>query len=550
MSLPVWLSCSRENEVSARGPEARRSSLMPKGENSCQEVFMKSFSQAILIGFLVFGPVFLVLPGQGSAAPKGKITVALSSDVGTLDPQNHNIRINYIACWHLYDNLVYRDQKTLKIGPHLAESWKIIDDNTWEFKLRKGIKFDNGEPFNAESVKFTIERGLDPKCPQRPSVSWVKEVKILDDYTVRILTDKPYPVALDRLANYQLLPPKWAKEKGADFISINANGTGPYRLKEWKRGVHMILEAKEDYWKGAPPIQTIVFRPIKEISTQISELMTGGIDIVRDVPPDQIPLIESAPNVRISKAPTLRQVYLVMDADGRAGKSPVQNLKVRQAISHAIDVDTIIKTVMTGNALKTAAVLSPQHFGYDKSLENSYPYSPDKARQLLKEANFNFDQPLKLVTYTGSIQNPRALAEAVAGYLNKVGIKTNVNVYSDIGMWDRLSREGKLNDLSIHSWGGGGVYDADAIYYSYFRSGAAYCYGSSPEMDKWLDQARAIMNPEQRKKLYFNAGKYINAHALAVSFYSQFAILGITKRVDYEAPPDEFLRTFEAKLKE
>jgi peptide/nickel transport system substrate-binding protein len=405
----------------------------------------------LFTGCLVIGLIALLLPGQAPAAPKGKITVALSSDIGTLDPQNHNIRINYIAAWHLYDNLVYRDQKTLKIGPHLAESWKIIDDNTWEFKLRRGIKFDNGEPFNAESVKFTIERGLDPKCPQRPSVSWVKEVKILDDHTVRLLTDKPYPVALDRLANYQMLPPKWVKEKGVDFISTNANGTGPYRLKEWKRGVHMILEAKEDYWKGAPAVQTIVFRPIKEISTQISELMTGGVDIVRDVPPDQIPLIESAPNVRISKAPILRVIYLVMDADGRAGKSPVQNLKVRQAISHAIDVDTIIKTVMTGNALRTSASLSAQHFGYDKSLENPYPYSPEKARQLLKEANFTFDQPLKLVTYTGSIQNPRALVEAVAGYLAKVGIKTSVNVYSDIGMWDRLSREGKLNDLSIHS---------------------------------------------------------------------------------------------------
>ena len=246
----------------------------------------------------------------------------------------------------------------------------------------------------------------------------------------------------------------------------------------------------------------------------------------------------------------MRQVYLVFDADGRAGKSPVQNVKVRQAISHAIDVDTLIKTVMTGNAIRTAAALNPQHFGYDKSLENPYPYNPEKARQLLKEANFPFDQPLRLVTYTGSIQNPRALIEAVAGYLNKVGIKTNVNVYTDIGMWDRLGREGKQNDLSLHSWGGGGVYDADAVYYSYFRKGQAFCYGSSPEMDKWLDQARSTMNPEARKKLYYQAGKYINDQALAVSFWSQYTILGINKRVIYEAPPDEFLRTFEAKLKE
>jgi len=391
---------------------------------------------------------------------------------------------------------------------------------------------------------------LDPKCPQRPGVSWVKEVKVVDDHTLHIISHNPYPVALERLVNFQMIPPKWVKEKGNDYFATNANGTGPYRLKEWKRGVHTILEAKENYWKGAPAIKTIVFRPIKEIATQISELLTGGVDIVRDIPPDQIPLIENSQIARISKAPTLRVVYLVFDADGRASQSPVQNLKVRQAVSYAIDVNTIIKTVMNGNAIRTAAVLNPQHFGYDKSLENSYPYNPEKARQLLKEANYPFDRPMRLVTYTGSIQNPRALIEAVAGYLEKVGIKSSVNVYSDIGMWDRLSREGKQSDCSIHSWGSGGVYDADALYYNYFRSGQAFCYGSSPEMDKWLDQGRATMNTEERKKIYFQVGKYINDQALATSFYAQYAILGINKRVIYEAPPDEFLRIFEAKLKE
>ncbi len=497
----------------------------------------------LLVGFFAF-------PEQAGAAPQGKLVGAFSTDISTLDTQNHNIRVNYIVGWHLYDNLVMRDQKTMKIGPHLAESWKLIDDNTWEFKLRTGVKFDNGEPFNAESVKFTIERGLDPKCPQRPTVSWVKEVKVIDDHTVRIISNKPYPVALERLSNFQMLPPKWVKEKGNEYVATHANGTGPYRLKEWKRGVHVILEAKDDYWKGAPAIKTIVFRPIKEIATQISELLTGGIDIVRDIPPDQIPLIENSKIARISKAPTLRVVYIVFDADGRAGPSPVQNLKVRQAISQAIDVDTIIKTVMNENAMRTAGVLNPQHFGYDKSLENPYPYNPEKARRLLKEADFPFDRPLRLVTYTGSIQNPRALIEAVAGYLDKVGIKTNINVYTDIGMWDRLGREGKQSDCSIHSWGSGGMYDADALYYSYFRKGESYTYGSSPEMDQWLDQARSTMNVETRKKLYSSVGKFINDQALAVSFYAQYAILGINKRVIYEAPPDEFLRTFEAKLKE
>jgi peptide/nickel transport system substrate-binding protein len=228
----------------------------------------------------------------------------------------------------------------------------------------------------------------------------------------------------------------------------------------------------------------------------------------------------------------------------------VQNLKVRQAISHAIDIDTIIKTVMNGNATRTAGVLNPQHFGYDKSLENPYPYNPEKARQLLKEANFPPDRPLNLVTYSGSIQNERALVQAVGGYLNRVGIKTNINVYSDVGMYDRLTREGKIADLRIHSEGSGGIYDADAVYYLHFRSGGPYPYATSPEMDKWIDQARNTMNPETRKKLYHDVGKAINDQALVVSLYAQYTILGLGQRVIYEAPPDEFLRTFDARWKE
>src|SRR5512143_3273206 len=151
---------------------------------------MRSAMKWVLSGMILIAAGIFVFLGCPEAAPKGKLVVALSSDISTLDTQYHNIRVNYIVGWHLYDNLVYRDQKTLKIGPHLAESWKIIDDDTWEFKLRRGVKFDNGEPFNAECVKFTIERGQDPKCPQRPQVSWIKEVKVIDDHTVRFLTHK------------------------------------------------------------------------------------------------------------------------------------------------------------------------------------------------------------------------------------------------------------------------------------------------------------------------------------------------------------------------
>jgi len=497
---------------------------------------------------LVFAVSMLVGWSPTEAAPAGTLTIALSSDISTLDPQMHNVRINYLVGWQLYDNLVTRNQSTLEIIPHLAESWKVVDDHTWEFKLRRGIKFDDGEPFDAESVKFTFERALEAKSPIRSHFAYVKDIRVVDTHTVRIVTQAPYPALLQTVVNFQMLPPKWTRERGQD-IATQANGTGPYRLKEWKRGVHVVLEAKSDYWKGAPAIKTVVFRPIKEFATQVSELLTGGVDIVRDVPPDQIAQIEKASNARVSKALGLRVLWIAIDVDGRAGKSPVQSLKVRQAISHAIDVDTIVKTLMGGNAKRTAAGLSPEHFGYDKSLENPYPYDPERAKKLLSEANYPFDQSLKIATYMGSIQNARALVEAIAGYLNAVGIKTSVNVYSDIGMYDRLHREGKLGDLRIHSDGSGGVYDADRLYNMYFRSGNPYVYATFPELDAWIDQARTILDSNTRKALYFKVGKFINDQALIVPLYAQYSILGLSNRVIYEAPRDEFLRPYETKLK-
>ena len=256
-----------------------------------------------------------------------------------------------------------------------------MDDLTWEFKLRKGVKFQNGEPVNATAVKFSIDRVLDPaqKSYLRDRFKGITSVQVGDDLTVRLKTDKPNPVLLERLTNLAILPPAYVKEKGDAFIAKNPVGSGPYRFVEWMRGQRLVVEASPSYWGPQPAVKTLVFRPIPEVATAIAEMMAGSVDFIRLVPPDQIPAIEGSGKAYITTAPIIRVIFLNFDVAGRAGAGPTQNIKVREAISHAIDVDGIITHVLGGRGLKLGTVVNPMKFGYDPSIK-PVPYDPGEVQ--------------------------------------------------------------------------------------------------------------------------------------------------------------------------
>ncbi|MBI3626216.1 MAG: ABC transporter substrate-binding protein, partial [Candidatus Rokubacteria bacterium] len=252
--------------------------------------------------------------GPVSAAPKGRVVVALGTDTSTMDPHMHTERVGIIIHQHIFDTLLARDTRTWQPISHLAEAIKSVNPTTWELKLRRGVKFHNGEPFTAESVKFSFDRVLNPeqKSPIRGNFTWVKSVDIVNDYTVRIVTQKPYPLIQEILTfgNFGMVPPKYIKEKGDAHFARNPVGTGPYKFVEWRKGEQSVLEANEQYWKGAPAIKTIVFRVIPETATQIAELLSGGVDILRAVPPDQISAIGTSGVARVSATQILRVVFL------------------------------------------------------------------------------------------------------------------------------------------------------------------------------------------------------------------------------------------------
>ncbi len=502
----------------------------------------------------------LILPLMAlSAAPaqaaKDKVVVAFGSNIPTLDPHMHSSRLAHIADWHLYDTLMDRDPKTYKPIPGLASSLRSVNALTWELKLRTGIKFHNGEPFNAEAVKFTIDRVLDPatKSVTRGNFTWIKEVKVIDEYTVQIITANPFPAAAEFLTLAYIVPPKYLKAVGDEEFNRKPIGTGPYKFVEWKKAEHLIVEANPDYWKGSPKgmpkIKTIVFRTIPETTTQIAELLSGGVDIIRNVPPDQIAVVKDSPNARISATKVLRVNSLLLDSSGRASKTPLMNQKVREAIAYAINVDEMLSKILGGYAERTATGVNPLHFGFDASIK-PYPYDPERAKKLLAEAGYPNGFEMTLNTYSGTITSMDQMADAVTGYLAKVGIKLKRRHIEDVGMWTSSSKEGKLEGLQYYSWGSNSIFDADAIMYALAYSKEPLSYTKDDALDKLLDEGRTQIDPKKRQEAYAKAQKLMHEKFYWIPINVQYTIEGVNKKLNYEAGSDEMMRVYSASWKD
>ena len=257
---------------------------------------------------------------------------------------------------HIYDRLVDRDPKSYKPAPMLATGWKVVNDTTWEFTLRQGVKFHNGEPFNAASVKATMDYINDPanKTHYQPRWAQVKEVLVVNDYTVRFVTEKPWPGLIDRMAatDFLPMPPKMLKEQGVQALVTKPTGTGPFKFVQWARDERLVLEKNPDYWKGAADLNRVTFRYIPEFSARLAALLAGEIDIMKDVPPHAVEMVDKSGKARLRSTVSSRINYLAL-VNLKPG--PMQDLRVRKAINHAVNVDELIQQVLKGRARRCAA---------------------------------------------------------------------------------------------------------------------------------------------------------------------------------------------------
>jgi peptide/nickel transport system substrate-binding protein len=449
---------------------------------------------------------------------------------------------------HIYDRLLDRDAKTLKAKPMLATAWKVVNDTTWEFTLRQGVRFHNGEPFNAHSVKATMEYALDPasKSHYATAAYWkpVKEVQVVNDYTVRFVTEKPLPSLIDQasLTASLMMPAKALKEQGPRALAQKPIGTGPFKFVEWRRDERLVLERNPDYWGGPADASRVTFRFIPEFSARMAALLSGEIDIMKDVPPHALEAVERSGRAKVRSTVSSRINYLAL-VNLKPG--PMQDLRVRRAMNHAVDVDELIKQVLKGHATRMCGPLSPANV--DFSPVECYKHDPARAQALFKEAGVDPTRlALTLDSPSGRYPLDKDVSLAIAAQLQRVGIKVNVVVNEWGTHLDKIKNR-NTGDLFFLGWGpalwGQGtiepLFKADATYSS---------YGNNKVIDEKIARAVTLVDPRARAAAYGELQKIIHDEAPWVFLWQQHDLYGVASHIEWSPRADEKVWMYEARI--
>src|SRR3989449_945140 len=455
--------------------------------------------------------VALLSPLEAGAAPAGKVVIAQGVDPTTLDMANQSETPASNVGRHIFDTLYERDPN-LKIVPNLAtEMPKFVPPSAWEVKLRKGVKFHNGEDFNADSAKFTLERLAQGQGKLRGATFFapIDRVEIVDPYTIRVHTKKPWPTFVPVMAFVQsgMLPRKDSAGKETADLSRKPIGTGPYKLVRWSKDEEIVLEANTAYWRGAPNIKPVVFRPIPDDAVRVAALQNGEIDLAVNIPPHLGAIIDKHPKLFLSTAPSIRTIQLMfyahqMDAQHKPTGSyngPTADKRVRQAIAYAIDADEIIKTVLDGKGVRVATMLPSMFFGYDPKLQ---PIKADvaKAKKLLAEAGFGGGVEITLHGPKGRYVRDAEVAEAVTGQLSKAGIKTTLRTYDFVTYLNSMVYVHKAGPVWLIGWGQGAM-DAEGIYVPLFKTGSLLSHYHNPARAGMAGEALTPMGAEQPRAI-------------------------------------------------
>ncbi|MBC8075494.1 MAG: hypothetical protein H7Y32_05415 [Chloroflexales bacterium] len=498
-----------------------------------------------------------VAPTSAAAAPTttgasgGRtLTVGMRELVSSFDyPYDWNIASTWIHS-NIGDCLVWRDRATAEFVPWLAESYEKVNDTTWRMKLRQGVTFHNGEPFNAEAVKYTIDRiAADEKALVYNQWTFLKEVKIIDEANVEFATTGPEPAFLSKMAGTgcQVVPPKYTEQVGSAGFSTAPIGTGPFKFVEWVKDDRITLEANPDYFGGAPGIDTLIFRAVPEDSTRVAELLTGGVDLVVSVPIQDWERVQADTNLALDNFLTTQVMLLAL----RGGPSSTlaeftgvtTNSKIRQAIAYAIDRKAIVELI-GGMGVPTLTRVTPPTLGsnpdlYDKAGE----YNPDRARELLKEAGYNGEP---LVFHSAPAQTmQKEVTEAIVAMLEEVGLKIDLQFMELTTFREQIYAPRKNLELYMDALGNTFFDPWIAVQSerSDQRQRSGWAGAEADQADKLIREAAVNMDPEARSKQYQELQTLLTAEngGPYVYLYRMKDTLARNKRVNYAAAPDGFL---------
>jgi peptide/nickel transport system substrate-binding protein len=466
-------------------------------------------------------------------AAKEVLTIDAPNDAATLDPHLQWDTDSYGVYRNIFDNLLTRDA-TGKIVPQIATAWRFVDDTHAVFDIRPDVKFQDGTPLSAEDVVFSVKRITNPalKSAQLSQFDQIADAEALGPTKVRLTMKKPYPVLLAQLVKLSIVPKAYVERVGDQGFNLKPLGSGPYKLHEWQKGVEVRLDANENYWRGRPPFKTVIFRAVPDVSTRVADLKTGRADLVRLLPPDEAIALKNNARLAVLTVPTERVGYLSINA--QAG--PTTDVRVRQAIAHAIDKQGLIDALLQGFGKPVNSIGADPVFGYFADIA-AYDYDPAKARALIKDAGAEG----AVVTLLTSPAYDRRVVEAIQQMINDVRLKVEVVTLDQATFLRR--RQGTPSDaggLALGVWSCA-CQDADGIIFPLFRSGSTWSKYSNPAYDAAVDAARSTLDEAVRLVEYRKAYEILREEVPGLGLYQAFASYGARRELKWQPTPNESL---------
>ncbi|OXY83455.1 peptide ABC transporter substrate-binding protein [Oceanimonas doudoroffii] len=450
---------------------------------------------------------------------------AQQGDIPTLDPYAFASTPALAFQNHIYEGLVQWNEQ-LEMSPALATGWEQVDETTLRFYLREGVRFHNGNSFNADDVVASIARVTHPDSGIRGNASSIKDAVKVDDYTVDIRLNGKSPIALNELTGILMMDKEWLEEhkateptsmsKGTEGYATNhTNGTGPFILESRRRDAEMVL-IKNDHWWQAEQVKhnidRIVFKPVASESTRLAGMLSGEFDLVSDIPLQDLPRLEREQGIEVKVRPSLRVMFLTLNMNNELnagnvdGKNPLQDQRVRQALHMAIDREAIVKKIMRGMTEVANTYVAPAIAGYDAERAIGHGYDPQKAKTLLAEAGYSNGFKLAFDCEQGYYLNAEQWCQAVQRYWSKIGVDTNLNMHTR-SVYSQIRDNGRT-DVAVLGWANLPLYDAYSINQQMLHSRDGGIYGAfniprfqNDTIDRLIEQSSVEQDQQRRTQL-------------------------------------------------
>jgi len=455
----------------------------------------------------------LAANGPGRAAGGKDIVVGIGTDASTLDPHLCTDSATEVINKNIYNNLV-RFDTNMKLVPDLASDWHLAKDElTWTFILRSGITFHDGTPFNAEAVKYNLERVLDPKTAsaRRSVLAMIKSVEAVNDHTVRIVTDYPCGSFLYQLAHpvAAMVSPAAAAKWGVKEFGLHPCGTGPLKFVKWEPAEYLEFTAFDRYFEGAPRFRNLTYKIVPEDSTRALLLESGQLDVAFRLPVTEVKRLQGNKDIGLITTPTIMTMYVALNNQ----KGPLKDPSVRLALNLAVNRAILVKDVVNGLATVADSVIPPGVWGYAPI--GAYPYDPAKAKALLAKAGYPNGFEFTLWTPVGRYLMDKQLAEALQAQMAAVGVKMKIQTWDFQALMAEV-KKGQFDSVLL-GWSASSA-DADQAMFPVFEStqwppNSNRALYKNPAVDQLLRDARKEVKPSRRAAMYKEAQKLIMADA-------------------------------------